>query len=38
MLTTQTCGDNAPVGYNAPQAAQNRQFLINLIRWLSRDM
>ena len=35
MFTEQVCGsDNSPMGMNAPQASQNAQFALNLIRWL----
>ena len=35
MFTEQVCGsDNSLMGMNAPQASQNAQFALNLIRWL----
>ena len=38
MFTEQTCGNDFPMGMNAPAASQNRQFIINLFRWLFRDL
>ncbi len=35
MFTAQVFGEsNTPIGMNAPQAAQNAQFLLNLMHWL----
>jgi hypothetical protein len=34
MLSEQTCGGGVPMGMNAPAAGQNRQFLLNTLRWL----
>jgi len=34
MFTAQL-SDLKPVGMNAPQAEQNSQFVLNLMRWLS---
>jgi hypothetical protein len=35
MFTSQTCGNNVPMGFNAPAASQNSQFVLNVVRWLS---
>lgn len=37
MFSAQLAGpDRIPVGMNAPDASQNSQFLLNVVRWLSR--
>ena len=39
MFTAQLAGPNrAPVGMNAPQAPQNAQFLLNVVRWLTKKI
>lgn len=38
MFTEQTCGSGFPMGMNAPAASQNRQFILNLFRWLFGDL
>jgi hypothetical protein len=35
MFTEQTCGAGLPMGMNAPQAAQNPQFALNVLYWLA---
>jgi hypothetical protein len=35
LFGAQTSGAGEPVGMNAPEAAQNPQFLLNLLHWLS---
>ena len=38
MFTAQRAGPElAPVGMNAPAAAQNAQLALNLVRWLTAD-
>lgn len=41
MFTEQTCDSNSesnlPMGMNAPEAAQNAQFVLNLFHWLTND-
>lgn len=38
MFTAQRAGpERAPVGMNAPAAAQNAQLALNLVRWLTAD-
>ena len=38
MFTAQKTSDDAEslLGFNVPEAAQNKQFILNLVRWLSR--
>ena len=37
MFTTQkAAGTHAPMGFNAPEAKQNGQFILNVMHWLSR--
>lgn len=38
MFTEQICGTGLPMGMNAPAAAQNGRFLINLVRWLFGEL
>jgi len=38
MFTSQQRGDNAPSGMTSPQARDNQQLLLNIIRWLSSDL
>lgn len=40
MFTTQFCGPfgDQPMGMNAPEAAQNERFLLNLFQWLTEGM
>lgn len=35
MFSEQTCGPGFPMGMNSPLAAQNRELLINVLRWLA---
>lgn len=38
MCSAQTSGNGNPMGMNSPQAPQNAQFCLNLVRWLSEDL
>jgi hypothetical protein len=38
MFTEQFCNNNIPMGMNAPEAAQNERFLLNLFLWLTEGM
>ena len=39
MFTAQLAGPNrSPVGMNSPQAPQNAQFLLNVVRWLTKKI
>jgi hypothetical protein len=39
MFSTQTCfGGAVPMGMNSPLAEQNGQLLLNVLRWLVREL
>jgi hypothetical protein len=39
MFSAQLSGpEGAPMGMNAPEAAQNARFLLNVLHWLSGDL
>lgn len=38
MCSAQISGNGVPMGMNSPQAPQNAQFCLNLLRWLSKSL
>ncbi len=36
MFSAQRAASGAPAGFNAPQASQNKPFLLNILNWLGR--
>ena len=38
MFSAQRAANGAPAGFNAPQASQNKPFLLNILNWLGRAL